>query len=154
MAIKADSATLDDALARTKELSAAIDRAMAESTKVGAQSIQVAAMTKAPVYTGRLRRSINSKTVAITGHVEAVVEATAPYASYVEHGTGVYGPRGQPIIYGRMIRIPLRDGTFRSVFGIMGMKAKPYMRPAWDARISAVVLAVKDAIAKVVTLVK
>ncbi|MCS7110502.1 MAG: HK97 gp10 family phage protein [Candidatus Caldarchaeum sp.] len=55
-----------------------------------ADSIAEKARQNAPVRTGRLRQSIVSRK---TAPLEHVVEATAPYAGYVEYGTSKTPPR-------------------------------------------------------------
>ncbi|MDW8063575.1 MAG: HK97 gp10 family phage protein, partial [Candidatus Caldarchaeum sp.] len=49
-----------------------------------AESIAEKARQNAPFKTGRLRRSIENRKTAF---LQYVVEATAPYAGYVEYGT-------------------------------------------------------------------
>ncbi|MCS6770368.1 MAG: HK97 gp10 family phage protein [Candidatus Caldarchaeum sp.] len=55
-----------------------------------ADSIAGRARQNAPVRTGRLRQSIEARKTAPLQHV---VEASAPYAGYVEHGTSKTPPR-------------------------------------------------------------
>jgi len=63
------------------------DRAKAELTNAGR------------VDTGRLRNSIVSEVVEPAGLVlRGKVVADADYSYFVHQGTGVYGPRGRPIV--------------------------------------------------------
>lgn len=51
----------------------------------------------APSDTGRLRSS-HRKRITVSGlRLTGSVYSTAPYAGYVNRGTGIYGPSGQPI---------------------------------------------------------
>lgn len=56
-------------------------------------AILEAARASAPVRTGALRSSIALE----GGSDSAALVAGAPHASFLHHGTGVYGPAGRPI---------------------------------------------------------
>lgn len=93
----------------------------------------------APVRTGALRASITSFTDALSG----TVEATVPYALFVELGTGTRGefPTG-------VIHIQPKNGKYLSWIGgngkrvyaravnSPGMSARPYLRPALEQAVS------------------
>jgi hypothetical protein len=54
---------------------------------------------KAPRRTGELADSVEVDDVSQTGDgATAHVVVGAPYASYVDEGTGIYGPLGTPIV--------------------------------------------------------
>ncbi len=78
------------------ELGAAGPKAQRESAGAlskAAQETQAAAQAAVPVRTGGLRNSIG-----VRGHGdEQIVEATSPYAVYVEFGTSRMGP--QPFMW-------------------------------------------------------
>lgn len=52
----------------------------------------------APVNTGRLRASINAKLVKFAGNLAVLVGTNVNYAMFQHEGTGIYGPRGRPIV--------------------------------------------------------
>jgi hypothetical protein len=51
----------------------------------------------APSDTGRLRASHRTSLTVSGMTLTGSVYSTAPYATYVNRGTGIYGPTGQPI---------------------------------------------------------
>lgn len=61
---------------------------------IAAISIQKVARTEAPTKTGRLVNSITYKVDGLT----ATIGPKVKYGLYVETGTGIYGPKGQPIV--------------------------------------------------------
>ena len=74
-----------------------------------------------PVDTGKLRDSISMEVVETSKTILAHVSASAPYAGYVEYGTGIAGsqsPGRGPYPYNP--RWP-------------GMAAQPFLRPALDS---------------------
>lgn len=76
----------------------------------------------APVDTGQLRDSIQTASVELVGTtVRGEVEATAPYAAYVEFGTGQRGEASAGA----------GPGPYNPNWP--GMPAQPYMRPALDS---------------------
>lgn len=96
------------------------------------------AQAYAPVKTGRLRASISGYSDGLTG----VVSASAPYALFVELGTGTRGefPSGP-------ITIRPKNGQYLSWIGgdgkrvfarqvtSPGMHSRPYLRPALEQAI-------------------
>lgn len=74
-----------------------------------------------PVDTGELKSSIGIGTVSLEGTtVQGTVQATAPYAAYVEFGTGVRGAASPGA----------GEGPYSESWP--GMPAQPYLRPALD----------------------
>lgn len=74
-----------------------------------------------PVDTGELRASIGVGPVALEGNaVTGTVEATAPYAAYVEYGTGIRGAASAGA----------GPGPYSGSWP--GMPAQPYLRPSLD----------------------
>lgn len=55
------------------------------------------AVSMAPVDDGPLRASLRTKMEASTRVVRGWVYSDLEYALYVHEGTGIYGPKGQPI---------------------------------------------------------
>lgn len=87
----------------------------------GAEAVAAEAQTIVPVDTGELRDSIGVGPVALVGNeVQGSIEATAPYAAYVEFGTGQRGAASPGAGAG-----PYSDTW-------PGMTAQPYLRPALD----------------------
>jgi HK97 gp10 family phage protein len=87
---------------------------------VGMQPIQAAAVRKAPVLTGTLRRSIHTETRALHDGAEARTGTNVEYAKYQEFGTS-------------------------------RMRARPYLRPAFDENKRAAVREIGRVIKKLVT---
>jgi HK97 gp10 family phage protein len=86
-----------------------------------AEAVAAEAQTIVPVDTGELRDSIAAGPVALIGTtVQGSVEATAPYAAYVEFGTGQRGEASAGA----------GPGPYSPDWP--GMPAQPYMRPALD----------------------
>lgn len=55
------------------------------------------AVSMAPVDDGPLRASLRTRMQATSREVKGWVYSNLEYALYVHEGTGIYGPRGQPI---------------------------------------------------------
>ena len=94
--------------------------------------VEGAAKRKAPVKTATLRNSITHvvKPEEMTGYIGSSV----PYAPYVEIGTGIYSSRGD----GRKTPWVYTDpATGEEVF-THGSHPKPYLKPAVDENISAI----------------
>lgn len=96
--------------------------------------VQNEARRLCPVDTGTLRRSI---TYSITGSsaesMQARVGSNIDYALAVEVGTGIYGPKGRPIVptTKQFLVFTTKTGT---VFArsVRGRKATPYLKPALE----------------------
>jgi HK97 gp10 family phage protein len=88
------------------------------------------AQTIVPVDTGELRESIGPGPVELVGSVvSGTVEATAPYAAYVEFGTGQRGAASAGA----------GEGPYSQSWP--GMPASPYLRPALDTSRAAILSA-------------
>lgn len=88
-----------------------------------------------PVRTGNLRRTIRVGSVtAKRANVVAGGTARVGYAYYVEAGTGIYGPKGQPIKPKRARMLSWKTKSGR-VFAksVRGRKATPYLVPGVQA---------------------
>lgn len=121
------------------------------------EEIRQLAISYAPMDTGQLRSSIVSyvDSSGLTG----IVTATAPYALFVELGTGVRGefPTGMITIRPKNAKmLSWIDGNGRRVFAKVvhspGMKAKPYLRPALEQAIGG--LETRLGVAAIMSIVK
>lgn len=87
------------------------------------------------VDTGYLRNQIQSD-VRVTGsRVIGKVTSHAPYSRFVHGGTGIYGPRGRPIVprRARYLRFkPKGSATFVFTKSVKGMRPTPFMQRALD----------------------
>ncbi|WP_188544430.1 HK97 gp10 family phage protein [Rhodococcoides trifolii] len=62
------------------------------------QAVVNAARANCPTDEGRLRSSITHTVTASPGRVRLRVGSGLEYARYVHEGTGIYGPKGKPIV--------------------------------------------------------
>lgn len=131
-------------------------------TKAALRALQIATVSEAqarvPRKTGHLQRSIRPGRVTDD---HAIVNVKAPYARYVEEGTGIYGPRHQKIVPKKASVLAWRTGQTRLsgrsrtsggtetagwafARSVRGRKATPYLIPGAKAAVSKGKL--KDAI--------
>lgn len=95
--------------------------------------VEGSAKRRAPVRSGNLRNSITHvvKMEEFTGYVGSSV----PYAPYVEIGTGIYSSQGDgrqtPWIY-------VDPATGEKIF-THGSRPHPFLKPAMDENISAII---------------
>ena len=96
--------------------------------------VEGTAKRNAVVDTGLLRASIHSEVTQSESEISGVVTADAPYANYIETGTGVHGPTGQPIRpkNGRYLVFQTPDGATVFAKEVQGRRATPFMAPALD----------------------
>jgi HK97 gp10 family phage protein len=103
---------------------------------IAAESASVAQFL-APKRTGNLAQNITSTRASIDPAIggysaTAGVRKTAPYARWVEEGTGIFGPHGTPIVpkVGNFLIFKIGEKTIvtRSV---KGQKGQHYMRRAF-----------------------
>lgn len=123
------------------------------AVRSGALLVEKDAKEKCPKKTGTLARSIHTEGEIYTGdHVSVQVgtDSKPPhgYGAYVEFGTGIYGTgpgaSGQPIVIVPVNKKALRwrvgpkgkggSYAFAKRVLIKGMKAKPFLRPAFDEK--------------------
>lgn len=108
-------------------IAAVVSPAVRASVEAAAQLIVQEAQAICPVDTGALRDSISAEDPVDTDTTSvAKITAGAPYAGYVEYGTGIRGsesPGAGPYPY---------SPTWK------GMAAHPFMRPALDTTRDAV----------------
>jgi HK97 gp10 family phage protein len=91
--------------------------------------IQSTARDKAPHRTGTLQRSILTQVDYPVGQVSVNVK----YGTWIENGTGIYGPNATPIVPVRAKAL-YWDGQFFAR-SIKGMKPRPFFKPAIEESI-------------------
>lgn len=87
----------------------------------------------APVDTGRLRASIESRLVQYNGNIAVLVGTNVNYAMYQHEGTGIYGPRARPIVpkNARALRfIPKGSSTYVFAKSVRGTPPTFFLRRA------------------------
>jgi hypothetical protein len=89
--------TLRLSTAQTKELLKGNTGPVLADLKRRCIRVQTAAVRLAPVDRGRLRQSITHEIRATPSGFVGRVGSNLPYARWVHDGTGIYGPKGQPI---------------------------------------------------------
>ena len=130
---------------------------MRSALRAGASVIAKEAKTLAPVKMGGLKASIRTGSNAKKGGAEAYVRAggrknkakssdnSAFYAQFVEFGTAAH------MIYPtkqKKLKFKAKDGTTKFANFVLhkGAQAKPFMRPAYDAKSEEAILAVTNRI--------
>ena len=118
-----------------ENLLAAFDTGGHRGMEAAADEVVKQAKGKAPQRTGHLYASINRLPVEGTllgGDLSVTIGAGAPYATFVEFGTGIHGPRKQRIYPKTKKAMKWRggDGEWIVRRSTKGMKAQPYLRPA------------------------
>lgn len=123
--------------------------AVAETLTEETKTLVTLAQRRAPVATGRLRRSITQAVTPVAGRVEARVQATAPYAAFMEFGTRPHMPPIAPLQrWARAKR--LNPWALQRAIAQRGTRARPFLQPALAARQAAVQAAVREAVQAVV----
>lgn len=117
-----------------------VTQEMTKAMQKSVLTIEGEAKRLVPVKTGNLRRSLHSEVKPIFGGVTGIVGTPVDYAPDVELGTGIYGPKKQPILIqaknAKALKIPTPDGIiFRRSARVPGMKPRPYLRPAFDSKL-------------------
>jgi HK97 gp10 family phage protein len=74
---------------------------------------------------------ITDKHTTKKGIIRATIEAMIEYASWVEFGTGIFGPRGEPIVpkKSKVMVFPFQGKTI-AVSMTLGQPPQPFMRGA------------------------
>jgi HK97 gp10 family phage protein len=116
-----------DLAARLDALGPAAPQLMEKALHAGALKIQNAAKEKSPKRTRTLSRSIVIEVATGSdGKVIATIGPTVEYGKWLEYGTGIFAEGGN----GRKTPwVFVSGGKF---YTTKGMKARPYMRPAFD----------------------
>lgn len=109
------------------------------------------AMNEAPRKTGTLKRSIHAEVASLGGFSGKVIQDTgvAKYGPIVHNGSGIYGPKGEPIIIKPVNKKALfwkgaKHPVKRSV--VKGMKPRPFMKNAFEKKKPEVPEIIKDSI--------
>jgi HK97 gp10 family phage protein len=121
---------------------------MRSALRQGANVFKAEAKANVPVEDGPLRDSIRVTTSARGGVVTSSVKAgnaRAFYWRFVEFGTAAHVIKGK---YGGALAIA---GYFMRSVNHPGAKAKPFLRPAFDAKADAALAAVGNQIRKRLT---
>lgn len=98
--------------------------------------VEAAAKRTAPVDTGRLRSSLTTNMVFVTGVPVARVGSNVSYLMFLTRGTGIYGPARRPIRPVRATRLVFRPRGARGyVFArqVRGVRPNPFMLNALQA---------------------
>lgn len=143
-----------------EEFAAAMRRAPQVTTRefsraIGNSAFRVEALAKqkAPIEYGNLRGSINTRgPKATANNVEASVGTNMHYARYQEEGTGLYGPRKQPITpkSGKFLVFTV-GGKKIFAKSVRGVRPKRYFRGAKEEATPFFTDQMKGALARIVT---
>lgn len=97
--------------------------------------VEAEAKRRCPVDTGRLRSSITTEMFVEDGAPVARVGTNVEYAAFIEFGTGIYGPRGQPIRPVRAQYLSWIPRGGKRVFAreVRGVRPRPFLLPALDS---------------------
>lgn len=121
---------------------------MRSALRAGAKPIAEEARSLVPIDSGELRDSIRVSTRSRRGVVSASVKAgnkKAWYWRFVEFGTAAHEikPKNAKSLF--------IAGLFKKLVSHPGAKAKPFMRPALDAKANEAIVAVGEQIKKRLT---
>lgn len=124
----------------------AIDTGGTQGLRLAGDFVAIEAKARAPQRTGQLVNSIQAQPVEgnlSEGTASITIGAGAPYAGFVEFGTGIHAG-GERIwiepVNRRALRFPVAGGGFAFSSGhyIDGMKAQPYLVPAVEENIGPI----------------
>lgn len=129
----------------------AIDDGTSAGLILGSNLVAADAKGRAPQRTGQLVASIRAlppEGKLSEGGITAIVSAGAPYALFVEFGTGLYGPRHQRIRPKRAkaMRWLGPGGDYIFARSTAGMQPRPYLIPALENNAEEVAEVIADAI--------
>jgi HK97 gp10 family phage protein len=112
-----------------------LDTGLRNGIKEATKLITNKAVDKAPRRTGTLKRSIHSEVSTLGSFTGKIIQdsGVAKYGVFVEFGTGLYGPKGD-LIYPNKAKVLAWKQGGQQFFAryTKGMKAQPYMRPAFE----------------------
>ena len=106
-------------------------------------AIESLAVEESPYRTGRLKEAVQTEETPTGGRV--FVSSAAPYAVYVHEGTGIFGPRRQPI-RPRTKRALFWEGARRPVRQVRGQRPNRFMDRAADRAAPAVRQVMEEAL--------
>lgn len=122
---------------------------------IGKTAFKVEYLSKkfAPIERGVLRGSINTKGPEVNGdNVQAIVGTNIEYARYQEEGTGIYGPKKQPIrVKNGKVMAWKRGGQSFFATEVKGVKPKHYFKKAREEAKPEFVDNMRGAIGRIVT---
>ncbi len=123
---------------RLREVKTAISDTLEEAGTLGMLVVEGGARDKVSVDIGELRRGIITKTLEKTENSVKIGTGTnIQYGPYLEYGTGIYAENGEgrdtPWVYYYAGTKGEEGWRFTR-----GMKAKPFLRPAYDENKEAV----------------
>jgi len=121
-----------DLTRRLREVKGAIADTLEEAGTLGMLAIEGGARDKVSVDIGELRRGITTKTLEKSeSSVKIGTGTNIEYAPYLEYGTGIYAESGKgrttPWVYHYTGTKGPEGWRFTR-----GIKAKPFLRPAYD----------------------
>lgn len=144
-----------DIPAHIKVLKEEVNRGFAKGIqRVTAQMAQ-ASQQNAPYKTGNLRRSIHAEVASLGGLTGKVIQdsGVGKYGEWVHNGTGIYGPKGTPIVpVNKKVLAWKTKGGMVFAKSVKGMKARPYMKQAFEQKKPEVPEIIKDSIMREVGL--
>lgn len=121
---------LDDLLRDVRRVGGNADRIMRGFLTNATNKIQSEARSRAPHKTGALQRSILPE----INDLDALVAVNEKYGVWIEEGTGIYGPTGQPIRPKKAKMLVFSIGGRKIVTkSVKGTKAKPFFKPGIKA---------------------
>lgn len=131
MSMQIDMRELDKFTRDLEKQGADVDALTAAAVTNSLNRIQSEQRKRAAHRTGTLQRSILTEKL---GRLDGKVTATEKYATYIEYGTGVYGPKRQPITPKSAKVLAFRVGG-KQIFTkkVMGMRPKPFFKPGYEA---------------------
>ncbi len=122
-----------------REANTAIDKALKKSAII----VEADAKRNAPIKTGRLRSSITHQ--VNLRKQEAKVGTNVKYAPYIEYGTGVHS---QSVRGGRTTKWVYFDKKGKRFVTTEGMRAQPFLLPAYQKNIKTITKLIGKAVKK------
>jgi HK97 gp10 family phage protein len=119
---------------------------LAKAGTAGLQLVVNAAIPKAPKRTGTLRRSIHTEVLEQRAdYAEVAVGTDVIYAAIQEFG-GVIVPKKAKMLAWQDVKAGIWHFAHK-----VTIKPHPYLRPAWDEKIDAVIKEVKRSLVDMIT---
>lgn len=118
---------------------------MRSALRAGVRVIADEAKRNVPVVTGETRKSLKVGTSAKRGKVKAYVRSNLQKAIWIEFGTAAH------VINHKAKEALAFGGTVTESVQHPGAKAKPYMRPALDAKANVAIVAVGEQVKRRLT---
>lgn len=147
--IDVDLASLNKAMKNVKKYDLLTQGKLKEAVNKSALAIQRGAKKRVAVDTGRLRSSITIE--PYNNGLTMDVGTKVKYAAAVEYGTGLFGPEKRAIeIRPKKKKALFWPGAKHPVKKVVikGMRARPFLFPAFEAEKSRLVTNLKNALGK------